>query len=82
MSRVLLPETIQAMNRTFLRESVKLKHINNGKRLVQAGATDTTFFDRDTNLNKRTLEAGPRIEDGKLIFMRYLHHKNDIPGVG
>ena len=82
LSRVLLPETIQAMNRIFLRESVKLKHINNGKRLVQSGATDTNFFDLDTNLNKRTLEAGPNIEDGKLIFMRYLHHKNDIPGVG
>ena len=70
------------MNRTFLRESVKLKHINNGKRLVQAGATDTRYLDLDNTLGKRTLENGPIIEDGKLIFMRYLHHKTDIPGVG
>ena len=49
---------------------------------MQAGATETKFFDLDNTLDKRTLEAGPMIEDGKLIFMRYLHHKNDIPGVG
>ena len=66
LQKVLHEKTLKALEKTFLRESVKIKHINYSKRIVMNGATDDKFFDIDT----------------KLIFMRYLHHKDEIPRSG
>ena len=66
MQNVLYETTLKALEKTFLRESVKIKQINSGKRIVQNGATDDKFFDIET----------------KLILMRYLHHKETVPGSG
>ena len=66
LAKVLSAETMQELMKTFLRESVKIKQINSGKRILMNGATDDRFFDIET----------------KLIFSRYLHHKQEIPGSG
>ena len=58
--------TYKALEKVFLRESVKIKQINSGKRIVQNGATDDKFIDPVT----------------KLILMRYLYHRDEIPGSG
>ena len=34
LSKVLLPETLKQLEKSFLQESVKIKHINSGKRIV------------------------------------------------
>lgn len=64
--KVLMPETLKQLEKTFLRESVKIKSINNSKRIVQNGATEDKFFNIEY----------------KLILMRYLHHKAEIPMSG
>lgn len=45
---------------------MKIKHITTGKSLVQNGATDDKFITFDS----------------KMILMRYLTHKQEIPGSG
>lgn len=50
----------------WLREAVKIKHITLAKSLVQNGATDDKFIDFGS----------------KMILMRYLDHKHEIPGSG
>lgn len=64
--KCLEPATIKAYESTWLREAVKIKHINNGKRIVQNGSTEDKFIDIGS----------------KLILSRYLNHKQDIPGAG
>lgn len=61
-----MPQTVQAYESTWLREAVKIKHINDGKRIVQNGSTEDTFITIDS----------------KLVLTRYLNHKFDIPGAG
>ena len=62
------------MQDTFIRESVKIKHINSGKRIVQNGTTDDKFFGaaerKDKSFNI----------DTKLILQRYMYHEDEIPG--
>ena len=48
----------------WLREAIKIKNINAGKSLVQNGVTEDKFFELST----------------KMILMRYLSHKEEIPG--
>lgn len=64
LSKVLEPETILRLEKTFLRESIKIKNINAGKRIAQNGAVDDKFIDIGS----------------KLIFTRFLYHKAEIPG--
>ena len=66
LADVLNEETLKSLTKEFIRESVKIKHINNGKSIVTNGATDDKFFDIET----------------KLILSRILHHKDEIPGAG
>ena len=57
-------ETKERYHEQWLRESVKIKHIATGKSLVQNGATEDKFIDHQS----------------KMILMRYLSHKQEIPG--
>ena len=59
-------ETKERYHSQWLRESVKIKHISAGKSLVQNGATDDKFIDFGS----------------KMILMRKLSHKDEIPGSG
>ena len=68
LHKVLDSETLRGMQDTFIRESVKIKHINSGKRIVQNGTTDDKFFGaaerKDKSFNI----------DTKLILQRYMYH--------
>lgn len=58
-------ETMQNYRDKWLRESIKIKHISIGKSLVQNGATSDKYIDPGT----------------KMILMRYLSQKDEIPGL-
>ena len=45
LQNVLHESTLKTLEKTFLRESVKIKQINYSKRIVQNGATDDKYFD-------------------------------------
>ena len=66
INEVLDEETLNSLKKTFVRESVKIKQINHGKRIVQNGSCEDKFFDPET----------------KLILMRILHQRDEIPGSG
>ena len=74
LSKVLEPATMTTLTDTFIRESVKIKHINSGKRIVQNGATDDKFFGATERKDKR-LNI-----DTKMILQRYMYHEIEIPG--
>ena len=63
LQRCLSQATLKSYQRLFIQESVKIKQLNNLKRIVQNGSTDDKFFSPDQ----------------KLIFSRYLMHSKEIP---
>ena len=64
LQRCLSQATLKKYAHHFVQESIKIKQLNNLKRIVQNGSTDDSFF----------------ADDQKLIFTRYLMHKQEIPG--
>ena len=63
LQRCLSQATLKKYSQLFMQESIKIKQLNNLKRIVQNGATDDKYFSPDQ----------------KLIFSRYLLHKKEIP---